>query len=147
MSNAAIQNLVMFGSMFAIIYLMILRPQQREKKKHEEAVLAIKKGDELVTAGGLVGEVVHVKTMGTDGAATLTDRITIRSGEARVVIERGSDRARRSGRCSCHTQRQDRRLRRGRLTSRTLTRECARHSCARLADPAAGDRPRHRRHR
>jgi preprotein translocase subunit YajC len=89
MSNAAIQNLVMFGSMFAIIYLMILRPQQREKKKHEEAVLAIKKGDELVTAGGLVGEVVHVKTMGTDGAATLGDRITIRSGEARVVIERG----------------------------------------------------------
>jgi preprotein translocase subunit YajC len=89
MSNLAIQNVVMFGSMFAIIYLMILRPQQREKKKHEEAVLAIKKGDELVTAGGLVGEVVHVKTMGTDGAPTLADRITIRSGESRVVVERG----------------------------------------------------------
>jgi preprotein translocase subunit YajC len=88
MSNAAIQNLVMFGSMFAIIYLMILRPQQREKKKHEEAVLGIKKGDEIVTAGGLVGEVVHVKTTGTDGAATLSDRVTIRSGESRVVIER-----------------------------------------------------------
>jgi preprotein translocase subunit YajC len=89
MSNLAIQNVVMFGSMFAIIYLMILRPQQREKKKHEEAVMAIKKGDELVTAGGLVGEVVHVKTMGTDGAPTLADRVTIRSGESRVVVERG----------------------------------------------------------
>ena len=43
----------------------------------------------MVTAGGLVGEVVHVKALGNEGAVTLSDRVTIRSGESRVVIERG----------------------------------------------------------
>jgi preprotein translocase subunit YajC len=89
MNNVIMQNVVMFASIFAIIYFVMIRPQQQERKKHEAAVLAIKKGDEIVTSGGLVGEVVHVKNSGTDGAASLADRVTIRSGESRVVIERG----------------------------------------------------------
>jgi preprotein translocase subunit YajC len=89
MNNAIIQQVVMFGSIFAIIYFIMIRPQQQERKKHEAAVLAIKKGDEIVTSGGLVGEVVHVKNTGSEGTATLADRVTIRSGESRVVIERG----------------------------------------------------------
>jgi preprotein translocase subunit YajC len=89
MNNVIMQNVVMFASIFAIIYWVMIRPQQQERKKHEAAVLAIKKGDEIVTTGGLVGEVVHVKTVGSDGAASLADRVTIRSGESRVVVERG----------------------------------------------------------
>jgi preprotein translocase subunit YajC len=89
MNNAVMQQLIMFGSIFAIIYFIMIRPQQQEKKKHEAAVLAIKKGDEIVTAGGLVGEVVHVKNVSTEGSPSLADRVTIRSGESRVVIERG----------------------------------------------------------
>jgi preprotein translocase subunit YajC len=54
-------------------------------------VLAIKKGDEVVTAGGLIGEVVHVKETLKDGkpVATMSDRVTIKSGESRLVVERG----------------------------------------------------------
>jgi preprotein translocase subunit YajC len=39
--------------------------------------------------GGIIGEVIHVKNTGADGASSLEDRITIRSGESRLVIERG----------------------------------------------------------
>jgi preprotein translocase subunit YajC len=48
----------------------------------------LKRGDEIVTAGGLVGEVVHIKET-TAGKPGMDDRITIKTGESRVVVERG----------------------------------------------------------
>jgi preprotein translocase subunit YajC len=45
----------------------------------------------VVTAGGIIGEVIHIKETMKDGASTATmeDRITIRSGESRLIVERG----------------------------------------------------------
>ena len=76
---------------FGIFYFLLLRPQQQQRKKHEEALKAIKRGDEVVTAGGIIGEVLHVKETMKDGVATkaLDDRVTIKSGESRLVVERG----------------------------------------------------------
>ena len=74
----------------AIIYFIMVRPQQKQRRKHEEALKALKRGDEIVTAGGIVGEVVHIKESSKDGGANkLDDRVTIKSGESRLVIERG----------------------------------------------------------
>ena len=79
--------LFQLAAIFAIFYFIIIRPQQKQKKEHENAVMNLKKGDTVVTAGGLVGEVVHVK----DGAPakSFEDHVTIRTGEAKVVVERG----------------------------------------------------------
>jgi len=63
--------------------------QQKQRKQHEERVKTLKKGDEIVTAGGIVGEVLHIASQGKDGAATLADRITIKSGESKLIVERG----------------------------------------------------------
>ncbi len=68
---------------------MLLRPQQQQRKKHDAAIRAVKKGDEIVTAGGIIGEIVHIKSLNADGAASDQDRITIKSGESRLIIERG----------------------------------------------------------
>jgi preprotein translocase subunit YajC len=83
--------LFQFALIFAIFYFLMIRPQQQQRKKHEQAILDLKKGDEIVTAGGIVGEVVHIKEGLKDGQSTRTldDRVTIRSGESKVVIERG----------------------------------------------------------
>lgn len=67
--------LVGFG---AIFYFLLIRPQRQQQKQHEEMVKGLKKGDEVVTAGGIVGEIVHIKD----------DRLTIRSGESKLVVER-----------------------------------------------------------
>lgn len=83
------QMIFMYGAIFAIFYFVLIRPQQKQRKQHEQRVQQLRKGDEIVTAGGLVGEVVHIAAQGKDGAATMQDRITIRSGESKVVIERG----------------------------------------------------------
>ncbi len=44
--------------MFAIMYFLIIRPQQKQRKEREELLRAIKKGDRVVTTSGLYGTVV-----------------------------------------------------------------------------------------
>jgi preprotein translocase subunit YajC len=78
--------LFMYGAIFAIFYFIIIRPQQKQKKDHESLVKALKKGDEIVTSGGVVGEVVSIQSK---DAPALDDRITIKSGDSRLIIERG----------------------------------------------------------
>ena len=76
---------------FGIFYFLLLRPQQQQRKQHEAALKALKRGDEVVTAGGVVGEVLHVKETMKDGQQlkAMDDRVTIKSGESRLVVERG----------------------------------------------------------
>jgi len=76
----------MYGAIFAIFYFVLIRPQQRQRKEHDALVKALKKGDEIVTAGGVVGEVVAIAAKDTPA---LDDRITIKSGDARLIVERG----------------------------------------------------------
>jgi len=76
----------MYGAIFAIFYFVLIRPQQKQRKEHDVLVKALKKGDEIVTAGGVVGEVVSIQAK---DAPALDDRITIKSGDSRLIIERG----------------------------------------------------------
>jgi preprotein translocase subunit YajC len=82
--------LVQFVLIIAIIYFIMVRPQQKQRQKHEESLKALKRGDEIVTTGGIIGEVIHIREMSKDGGANrLDDRVTIKSGESRLVVERG----------------------------------------------------------
>jgi len=77
-------------AIFGIFYFLIIRPQQTQKKKHEEALRAIKRGDRVVTFGGIIGEVIHVKEGGEAGkSGGMDDEVTIKSAESRLVVERG----------------------------------------------------------
>ncbi len=62
----------------AIFYFLIIRPQGQSRKRAEAMLSAIKKGDTVVTAGGIVGKVKDIKD-------TL---ITIESGTSSLVVER-----------------------------------------------------------
>jgi preprotein translocase subunit YajC len=74
----------------AIFYFIVMRPQQKQRKEHESSLKSLKKGDEIVTAGGIIGEVIHIRETSKDGGTNrLDDRVTIKSGESRLVVERG----------------------------------------------------------
>lgn len=78
-ANAGLIFLMEMIAIFAIFYFLLIRPQRQEQKRHRQMVANLKKGDEVVTVGGIIGSVVHVKD----------DRITIRTAEdTRLVIER-----------------------------------------------------------
>ncbi len=63
----------------AIFYFLLIRPQQQMRKKHEAMLTAMKKGDEVITEGGIIGEVIFLKD----------DRVTIRTAEStRIVVAR-----------------------------------------------------------
>ena len=47
--------------MFAIMYFLILRPQQRRMKEHKEMVANVRRGDTVVTSGGIIGKVTKVE--------------------------------------------------------------------------------------
>ena len=52
--------IVMFVLMFGIIYLMLIRPQQKQQKKHRELVEALKSGDKVITQSGIFGKIKAV---------------------------------------------------------------------------------------
>jgi len=63
----------------AIIYFMLFRPQMKERKRHEEMLSSVKKGDDIVTAGGIIGKIVHAEDT----------QLTVRTGETtRVTVDR-----------------------------------------------------------
>jgi len=49
---------------FAIMYFLLIRPQQKKVKEHQAMVEAVRRGDQVVTQGGLIGKVSKVKDDG-----------------------------------------------------------------------------------
>src|SRR5947199_1835699 len=75
------QMVVMFGLMFAILYFLMIRPQQKQKQERERMLSAIKRGDKVVTTSGMFGTVTN-----------LTDKtITLRvADQVKLEFERGA---------------------------------------------------------
>jgi len=49
---------------FGIMYFLLIRPQQKKMKQHQGMVAALRRGDQVVTAGGIIGKVTKVKDAG-----------------------------------------------------------------------------------
>lgn len=59
-TNSMLMSLLPFALIFVIMYFLILKPQQKKLKDHQELVKNIRRGDTVVTSGGLVGKVTKV---------------------------------------------------------------------------------------
>jgi preprotein translocase subunit YajC len=70
--------LLQIGAIGLVFFFLILRPQQQARKKHEELLKGLKKGDEIVTMGGIIAKVKEVKD----------DRVTVESGTSTLVVDR-----------------------------------------------------------
>jgi preprotein translocase subunit YajC len=75
MGTAMLIQLILIVGIF---YFVLIMPQRREQKRHREMLAALRPGDEVATAGGLIGEIIQLKE----------DQVTMKSGDARVVVER-----------------------------------------------------------
>ena len=68
-------EIIMIVAMLAIMYFMLIRPENKKKKAAEEMRSSLKVGDQITTIGGIMGKIVHV-------------------GEDSIVIETSDDRVR-----------------------------------------------------
>jgi preprotein translocase subunit YajC len=60
-AGGGLVQILPFVLIFAIMYFLLIRPQQKKAKEHRAMVSELKKGDQVVTQGGLIGKVVKVK--------------------------------------------------------------------------------------
>ena len=65
-------------SFILIMYFLIIRPQRKMQAQHRALIAGVKKGDEILTEGGIIGTVVHIAD----------DRVTIKSADARLIISK-----------------------------------------------------------
>jgi preprotein translocase subunit YajC len=80
-STGIMNTVIMFGLMFLILYFMIIRPQQKRQKERQKMIDSIKKGDKVITSGGIHGTVAGVEDK------TLLVEI---ADKVKVKVERGS---------------------------------------------------------
>jgi preprotein translocase subunit YajC len=71
--------LIQMIAIFAIFYFLLIRPQRQAQKRHQEMLGQLKRGDDVITEGGIVGNVVHIQD----------DNVTIKTGDTRIVVLRG----------------------------------------------------------
>ncbi|HEU0300029.1 MAG TPA: preprotein translocase subunit YajC [Longimicrobium sp.] len=64
--------------LFFLFWVMIIVPQRRQARAHQDMVAALQKGDQVVTAGGLIGVITSVRD----------DSVELRTGSSTVVVER-----------------------------------------------------------
>ncbi len=72
-----LSSLVPLVLLFGIFYFLIIRPQQQRMKAHQAMVAAVKRGDTVVTAGGLIGKVAKVKDDG-ELMVEIADNVQVR---------------------------------------------------------------------
>ena len=75
--------LIMMLSIFVIFYFLLIRPQQKKAKEHRQFLENLKRGDRVITSGGLCGEII---TIG-DQILTLeiTDKVRVEVGRGHVA--------------------------------------------------------------
>jgi preprotein translocase subunit YajC len=75
--NGPLPMMILFGIIF---YFILIRPQQKRAKEQKKMLEALKSGDEVVTAAGIVGTVITVKER----------TVSLRSGDAKFEVTKGS---------------------------------------------------------
>ncbi len=76
MSGSGFAQFVPLILIFVIFYFFLIRPQQKKVKEHKLMVSALKRGDEVITSGGIVGKIERV--LGDDKVdITIADNVTV----------------------------------------------------------------------
>lgn len=69
--------------MFVIFYFLLIRPQQKKTKEHRDMVAGVKKGDRIITSGGIHGQVTAVDD--TTVTVEISDKVRVKLNRANVA--------------------------------------------------------------
>jgi preprotein translocase subunit YajC len=73
-----IASLVPLVLVFLIMYFLLIRPQQKKLKEHQAMVAALRRGDQVVTSGGIVGRVTRVKDNENEVEVEIAPNVNVR---------------------------------------------------------------------
>ena len=78
MEGGAIAQFLPLILIFAIMYFLLIRPQQKKMKEHQAMVEAVRRGDQVVTQGGLIGKVSKVKEGDNEIEVEIAEGVKVR---------------------------------------------------------------------
>ncbi|MDH5456527.1 MAG: preprotein translocase subunit YajC [Gammaproteobacteria bacterium] len=82
--------IIMMVLMFAAFYFLLIRPQQKKQKAHAELVAGLKVGDEVMTAGGILGKVTGVSDHYAIISIASNTEIKVQKGSVSMVLPKGT---------------------------------------------------------
>lgn len=85
--GAIMQQMLLFVPLILIFYLLIIRPQSQQRKQHQAMIDAVRRGDTIVTSGGLIGKVTKVAD--TELTVELADGVRVRIVRRMIADVRG----------------------------------------------------------
>lgn len=87
--SGGMTNILFFGALFAIMYFVLIRPQQKQQKEQQAMLTALKKGDDVITSGGMLGKIYSVdeKVVTLEIARDVKVRMLKSSVQGKVNVE------------------------------------------------------------
>ena len=82
--------IIMMVLMFAAFYFLLIRPQQKKQKQHTELVAGLKVGDDVLTAGGILGKITGVSEHYAVVAISDNTEIKIQKASVSMVVPKGT---------------------------------------------------------
>jgi preprotein translocase subunit YajC len=73
-----IESIIPLILIFGIMYFLLIRPQQKKLKEHQAMVAALRRGDQIVTQGGVIGKVTKVKDTESEVEVEIAKGVTVR---------------------------------------------------------------------
>jgi len=82
--------IIMMALMFAAFYFLLIRPQQKKQKQHQELVTGLQVGDEILTAGGILGKVTGVSEHYAVVSISDNTEIKVQKSSVSMVVPKGT---------------------------------------------------------
>jgi len=83
-------SLIMIAAIFVLFYFMLIRPQNKRAKEHRELIGKLKKGDEIITSGGILAKVSSIDEQYVKASIAEGIEITMQRNAVSAVLPKGT---------------------------------------------------------
>lgn len=88
--GGGIESMLLILAMFAVLYFLMIRPQMKRAKEHKAMVDALQKGDEIITAGGMLGRITKVDDQYVSVALAEGVEVQMQRAAVQTVLPKGT---------------------------------------------------------
>jgi preprotein translocase subunit YajC len=89
-AGGGFESMLLIGAMFAVLYFLMIRPQMKRQKEHKAMVDALQKGDEVVTAGGILGRISKIGEGYVSVEIAPNTEIQVQRAAVQTVLPKGT---------------------------------------------------------
>ena len=89
-AGGGFESMLLIGAMFAVLYFLMIRPQMKRAKEQKAMIEALQKGDEVITAGGMVGKITKLTDQYVTVEVAPNTEIVLQRSAVQVPLPKGT---------------------------------------------------------